>query len=601
MVRFSHPSGRALLAPSLPRFAALLAASSLLALAPMARAAWNASGENVPSQHCSPFVTACSDAEGGLLTFWTEDRGAGFRLFAHRRLADGNTAAGWPESGRDVAPASQFSPTITAVSDGAGGAFVLTCATFLSYPDKRLFLWHLDADGARDPSWPDSGLALQGGGHNKAGSLVADGTGGVFVAWFEYLDEEWRGSGIYARYELRITRVLSIGLVARGWSRSGMVLSQPVAGGTKSLLHANPVLEPDGLGGVFVANADSSDGHFDGRLYRVGPRGTRPAGWPAAGVVLGATERDIPIQDLALDGAGGVFVLAGEGAPFQSNTRLARIDAAGLPASGWPDDGRVLFPGVGDWRLPIGLVSDGVGGAIIATTEVAGTHVTQRFIRLNGSGDPAAGWDAGGVAIADDQALGMNWTLADDAGGLCLVFGRFRMEQPHSQVVARRIQGDGSFPAGWTADGRVMVDWHDNSSGSVALDGTRAIYFVHASGCPVLAYRTGDDARPAARAVLPFTAAVASTGISELRVSPNPARGAVELRLRVAQPGPVAIEVLDLSGRVLRSFATAFATGEHVVRWDGNDAQGHVAPPGLYFVRARDASGFTQARVVRIR
>lgn len=45
------------------------------------------------------------------------------------------------------------------------------------------------------------------------------------------------------------------------------------------------------------------------------------------------------------------------------------------------------------------------------------------------------------------------------------------------------------------------------------------------------------------------------------------------------------VDILDVSGRLVRSFETAADGGEHLLSWDGLDATGSPAPSGTYFAR----------------
>src|SRR5262249_23621519 len=84
--------------------------------------------------------------------------------------------------------------------------------------------------------------------------------------------------------------------------------------------------------------------------------------------------------------------------------------------------------------------------------------------------------------------------------------------------------------------------------------------------------------------------------------APNPTRGAVRLQLEVASSRHVRIEVVDPAGRLMRVIADReFAPGRHDLIWDGRDASGRSAPPGLYFVRAGPEPEGQLRRVVRLR
>jgi flagellar hook assembly protein FlgD len=50
------------------------------------------------------------------------------------------------------------------------------------------------------------------------------------------------------------------------------------------------------------------------------------------------------------------------------------------------------------------------------------------------------------------------------------------------------------------------------------------------------------------------------------------------------QAGPVRLDVYDAAGARVRGLEVAgFTAGSHQIRWDGRDAQGRPARPGLYW------------------
>ena len=83
--------------------------------------------------------------------------------------------------------------------------------------------------------------------------------------------------------------------------------------------------------------------------------------------------------------------------------------------------------------------------------------------------------------------------------------------------------------------------------------------------------------------------------VSALRVSPNPARGAVRFAWSAWQPAgrPLRLEVLSVDGRRVASL-TLDASG--AANWDGRDTDGKPAPAGMYFVRPTELPGATPAR-----
>jgi hypothetical protein len=83
--------------------------------------------------------------------------------------------------------------------------------------------------------------------------------------------------------------------------------------------------------------------------------------------------------------------------------------------------------------------------------------------------------------------------------------------------------------------------------------------------------------------------------------APNPSRGAVTLSLESFEDGPVRVEILDASGRMVRRFEQlAGGPGARAWTWDGRDASGRMAAPGWYRVRATGASGGMSRALVRM-
>jgi subtilisin family serine protease len=83
---------------------------------------------------------------------------------------------------------------------------------------------------------------------------------------------------------------------------------------------------------------------------------------------------------------------------------------------------------------------------------------------------------------------------------------------------------------------------------------------------------------------------------------PHPARAPVALELAMPATGPARVDVFDLRGARVATLADrVFAAGRHRLAWDGRDAAGAAAPPGIYFVRGRSGTLIMGARVVLLR
>ena len=84
--------------------------------------------------------------------------------------------------------------------------------------------------------------------------------------------------------------------------------------------------------------------------------------------------------------------------------------------------------------------------------------------------------------------------------------------------------------------------------------------------------------------------------------APHPSRADLVFALSLPHAGPVSLLLYDLQGRRVRTLVDAILPpGEQRVIWDGRDAEGHAASPGIYFARLWTPMGARTRRVVRIR
>lgn len=100
-----------------------------------------------------------------------------------------------------------------------------------------------------------------------------------------------------------------------------------------------------------------------------------------------------------------------------------------------------------------------------------------------------------------------------------------------------------------------------------------------------------------------------------LTASPNPSRDVTEISWAVpagaqgkkgaakADAGPVAgtLDIYDVSGRRVARFDLGADAREGVVRWDGRDASGSPAAPGMYYARLVSGKTVATTRISRVR
>ncbi len=84
-----------------------------------------------------------------------------------------------------------------------------------------------------------------------------------------------------------------------------------------------------------------------------------------------------------------------------------------------------------------------------------------------------------------------------------------------------------------------------------------------------------------------------------MRLAPNPSTGDVRIRFAWPLPRPMRLEVIDAGGRRVRT--VDLAAGTRDARWDGHDASGRRAAPGMYIFRSEDSALRVAVKVLIIR
>src|SRR5262245_19895979 len=290
-------------------------------------------------------------------------------------------AASWDSSmGNLVAPANAARMPQLAVSDGAGGAFVVLGGA-TGAAQVGLFVQHLMADGTRAPGWPGAGaeaVSLALGGDPDCipypldqVSATADGAGGVYVSWAAPPLEASSGApGLYVQH------LDASGARVAGWPAEGLSV-------TTGAGQASSTIYPDGGSGVFAiwrdvrhlfpSGSTGDDPHII--LQHLLANGTRAPGFLPIGRFIGANMP--PVREPRLSASftaeptGGAWAIV-ERASADTTVDPAgfivmRTDLTGLMANGWGEDGIMLpgpsadigHPGTHGARL----FPDGSGGA----------------------------------------------------------------------------------------------------------------------------------------------------------------------------------------------------------------------------------------------
>jgi hypothetical protein len=134
--------------------------------------------------------------------------------------------------------------------------------------------------------------------------------------------------------------------------------------------------------------------------------------------------------------------------------------------------------------------------------------------------------------------------------------------------------------------------------------------YVDAAGAPYFYKLTAVDVHgnesPASLAQPSGTADVPGGGAalepSLAGAVPSPARGEAVIRFVLPRPGSASLTILDAGGRQVRELpAGQLPAGAQALRWDGRDAFGSPAAPGLYWVVLRAGERILSRRFVMLR
>jgi hypothetical protein len=82
-------------------------------------------------------------------------------------------------------------------------------------------------------------------------------------------------------------------------------------------------------------------------------------------------------------------------------------------------------------------------------------------------------------------------------------------------------------------------------------------------------------------------------------VYPNPFQNAATFRFSLPDPGPVAVEIFDVQGRMVNSFPAITGSGLTSLTWDGRTLDKREVPTGIYFVRISAPTRELSEKVVK--
>jgi hypothetical protein len=409
----------------------VLAALGLASWSGHAAAAWpNDPAVNVPvctNASVQEVPAVVSDGEGGVIIAWRDYRDINGptldNIYAQRVSASGVPL--WTADGVPVCTATSSQMNVRAVSDGAGG-------TFIVWQDFRA--GHFDIYAQRlgpagQPLWAANGVPVCNmPNHQQNPSAAPDGSGGLLVVWEDYRSgSHW---DVYAQRMNASNWIL--------WEVLGLAVC------TAAQNQTAPVIAPDDLGGAIIAWEDYRSGTtLDIYAQRIASGGS-PV-WTANGVPLCDASGHQEEPDITADGAGGAIVA------WQDNRGLdlyaQRINASGVVQ--WTEDGVQVSTTTGLQYYP-SVVSDGSFGAYVGWED----HTDASDWNLGTQHLNAAGVKQWPDDLAVCTAWGLQYGLVmvpSGPGNVVYIWEDRRRGPQQEDVYAQKIMDPGWER--WTLDG----------------------------------------------------------------------------------------------------------------------------------------------------
>ena len=521
------------------------------------------------------------DGAGGAIVAWQDTRTGESDIYAQHVLANGDIDPAWPVGGLALCTATSYQHSPLVVSDAAGGAIVAWLDTRHGTAGREIYGQHVLPNGTLDPAWPADGLFICNAVAFWLHRAIADGDGGVIVAW---MDDQSGSLDIYAHH------AMATGILDPSWPSEGTLVCTALG------IQISPDIVSDGAGGAIVAWEDYRNGDPGVYAQHVLFTGSVDASWPGGGIAVPAANWR---PRLVGDGAGGAIVAWQDQRTGDWDIYAQHILASGQYDPAWPTGGRALCQGAGNQQTPA-ILPDGAGGAIVAWEDYrngsTSVGIYAQRILASGAVDPA--WPTNGIALCANAGFeGPKFVaLVEDGGGGALVTWsdkRNGYEDIHFDIYAQRVLASGTIPLAWPANGRPLCSAAggqsrpalapDANGGAIATwtdeRGFNAgIYAQRVQGNGQL----GDGTVSAPGEPEPAPALALD------RVCPNPSqRGALTLHFGLASAAPAWLELVDVSGRRIAAREVgSLGPGRHSF----DLGTGVRLSAGLYFVRLRQGT-----------
>ena len=545
---------------------------------------WGAEKVVCDAVNAQASISMISDGAGGVILAWGDKRsGTGTtndeQVYGQRVKADGTI--GWAVNGVNLSKSTvdplyyRRNPILEKVS---ATEFTVVFAQLGATTSADYFAQKcLITDGI--PIWAtDTDIHGPQTGLQTTQTLVADGTGGVFVVWSDPRLAT-TNSDIYGQ------RINSSGLVQ--WGASGLLICS--AAGNQ----LNPQIISDGAGGIITAWSDGRTASTNFNIYAQRVNQSGSAQWSntagAEGVLIcSAANSQLYLKMI---NSGSDYIIAW-GDPRQATTNsdiyAQKINNSGAPLwnSTATSEGVAVVTATGSQGAALAeftAIDNGSGSALITWSDPRLATTDNNIFAQKLNSDGTIGFATDGVLVssaASNQKSPV--TISDGAGGLIAAWIDSRGGTTSGEIYASRLYSNGTLPVKYTSitatlntNQTVDVNW------KIASEINTEKYLVQRAGEDGMFTSVGtviankqasyqfNDLNPVSGhnyyqiKAIDFDGAISLSDIANIQLNslktlgfavyPNPAQDVVNISLGNINSKSVKINVIDLKGAIKSS------------------------------------------------
>lgn len=383
---------------------------------------WNVDGIaicNAVSDQYSPRLV--SDAAGGAIIAWYDNRAGNYDIYAQRINAVG--VVQWASDGVAITtqPGNQNAHQL--ITDGSGGAIIVWSDGAGGGPNADIVAQRIN--GAGTALWSTS--ICNANSLQNSPQLISDGAGGAIITW-----EDWRN---FSQPDIYTQRISFNGFTS--WNFNGVLIcSEPNFANQYSTK-----IVSDGANGAIICWLDQRNFGSGQDIYAQKVNASGLVQWVSNGVAVCNANALQTAQQMISDGAGGAIIIW-EDRRAERDIYAQRLNNSG--AAQWISNGIPICNVTGIQTDPQ-LVSRVSGGVTILWTDVRNSSqedIYAQAITLAG----AELWTTNGVPVANEaHSQSAAQFITDGADGAIIAWQDLRTTLDYD-IFSSKLFSDGTLP-----------------------------------------------------------------------------------------------------------------------------------------------------------